>query len=152
MCGSCRKWVCRAYFPEKQPYITGDTLNICSGGDYAAECLIYSDAVKWREDKRIKSLDEKCPFAFNTVCGKPWLWICKGSTEAWFLTEVEVDNRDIPIRDSDGNMVFKPGRSVDDIKGACLSGDPAIYEGCLHYKEGIKFRKYVKEVKKGEKP
>jgi hypothetical protein len=125
---------------------------ICSGDNYETECLIYLDAVQWREEKKIKSLKEHCPFAQNTVCDKPWLWVCKGSTEAWFLTEVEENQHGLPIRDSDGNVVFKPGRSISDIKEACLSGDAEIYEECPHYKEGVEFREYVKRVKKGEKP
>lgn len=152
LCGSCKKWVCRAYFPEKQPYIKDDMMPICTGNDYEKECLIYSDATKWREERKRQSLNEHCPFAHNTVCGKPWLWICKGATPPFFLTEVEVDQRGLPIRDSDGAMKFKPMRSIEDIKGACLSGDTKIYEECPQYKEGIEFREYVKRVKKGENP
>lgn len=152
LCGTCKKWVCRGYFPEKQPHIAENMVPVCLGDDYEKECLIYLDAVQWREERKKKSLNEHCPFAFNTACGKPWLWICKGATPPFFLTDVETDPQGRTLRDGDGNLVFKPMRRIEDIKEACLSGDTAIYEGCPLYKEGVEFREYVKRVKKGENP
>ena len=154
LCGTCKKYVCRAYFPEKQPYIKGDMMPVCTGNDHKTECLVYSDAVQWREERKRKSLEEHCPFAHNTVCGKPWLWLCKGEPASPYfpLTDIEMDQHGRIIRGEDGNIIFKPGRSIADIKEACLSGDIKIYEECPHYKNGIEFREYVKRVKKGEKP
>ena len=150
LCGACKKYVCRAYFPEKQPYIKGDMMPVCTRDDYETECLVYPAAMQWREERKRKSLSEHCPFAHNTVCGKPWLWICKGASLPFFLTDIETDQHGRTIRDKDGNMVFKPKQSIADIKDACLSGDTEIYEECPNYKEGIEFREYVKRVKKGE--
>ena len=150
LCGSCKKYVCRGYFPEKQPYIKGDMMPVCTGNDYKTECLVYSDAVQWREERRRKSLKEHCPLAHNSVCGKPWIWICKYAADYFFLTEVETDQQGRTIRGDDGNMIFKPGQSIEDIKEACLSGDTEIYEGCPNYKDRVEFREYVKRVKKGE--
>lgn len=152
ICGRCKKSVCRAYFPEKQPYITDATLPTCKGKNYEKECLIYPEAVKWRKEKRKKSLQDHCPFAQNTVCGKPWLWICKGSITPFFLTDVEMTPQGSIIRDADMNLIFKPDKSIDDIKDTCLSGDEEIYHNCPHYVDGVAYREYVKRVKKGEKP
>ena len=152
VCGRCKKSVCRAYFPEKQPYITDSTLALCKSENYEKECLIYPEAVKWREEKKRKSLEEHCPFASNTVCGKPWLWLCKGQPASPYfpLTDIEMDQHGHIIRGEDGDIIFKPGRSIANIKGICLSGDTKIYEGCPNYKDGIEFLEYVKRVKKGE--
>lgn len=152
LCGPCKNYVCRGFFPEKQPHIKADMLSICTGDGYEHECLIYPDAVQWREERRTKSLNEHCPFAYNTACGKPWLWICKGASPPFFLTDIETDQQGRVIRGEDGNIVFKLGRNIADIKESCLSGDIKIYEECPNYKEGIEFREYVKRVKKGENP
>jgi len=150
LCGVCKKWVCRAYFPEKQPHIAENMTPICTGEEYEKECLIYVDAVQWREDRKRKSLGEHCPLAHNAVCGKPWMWICKYAGDYFFLTEVETDEHERVVRDRDGNMVFKPMRSIEDIKGACLSGDTTIYEACPLYKENMEYREHLKLIKKGE--
>ena len=152
LCGTCKKWVCRGYFPEKQPHIAENMVKICLGDDYEKECLIYLDAVQWREERKKKSLNEHCPLAHNAVCGKPWIWICKYAADYFFLTEVETDEHGRTVKDGDGNLVFKPNRSIEDIKEACLSGDTAIYEGCPHYKEDIEYREHIKRVKKEENP
>ena len=150
LCGKCRKWVCRAYFPERQPYITENMRPTCEGDNYETECLIYGGAAEWQKERKRLSLETHCPFASNTVCGKPWLWICKGGTTPFFLTEAdEAAGRDGRMRrDENGNIVFKPGKSVDDIKDACLSGKMEVYEGCPRYKEGMEQREYVKQLKK----
>jgi len=150
LCGACKKYVCRGYFPEKQPYIKNDMTPTCIGNNYKHECLIYSDAVQWREARRRKSLDEHCPFAANAFCGKPWLWMCKGAVPPFALTEIETDPQGRTIRGKDGDIIYKAGRSVANIKGTCLSGDTKIYEKCPSYKMGVEYRKYVKQVKKGE--
>ena len=151
LCDKCRSAVCRAYFPERQPRVKEDMKPICKGENYADECLIYPEAVVWRQKRYEKSLTEKCPFAKNTMCAKPWIWICKGHVPPFFLTAVEEDDRGIPVRDGDGEVIFKEGRSINDIRGTCLSGDPAIYTECPHYKEGMMYREYVKKVKNREK-
>ena len=148
LCGSCKKYVCRAYFPEKQPYIKSGMMPICVGENYEKECLIYVDAVQWHEERKRKSLLDHCPFAANTFCGKPWLWMCKGAVPPVSLTEVEVDERNLP-KLVDGGITYKLGKSITDIKNRCLSGKMEIYEECPYYKEGIEFREYVKRVKKG---
>jgi len=150
LCGSCKKYVCRAYFPEKQPYITNTMMPVCAGDNYEHECLIYADALAWREERKRRSLNEHCPFAYNTFCGKPWLWVCKGVAPIYFpLTEVEVDHHNIPLRDEEGKQVFKLGKSIDDIKGFCLSGDTEIYENCPNYKSGVEYNAFLNKLKRG---
>ena len=146
--------MCRAYFPERQPYVDAATQKICEGDNYAEECLIYSDAAGWQAERKRLSLEVHCPFAYNTVCGKPWLWICKGATPPFFLTEAEeVPGKDGRMRrDEDGNIVFKSGRTINDIKDTCLSGKPEVYEGCPNYKEGVEHREYVEQLKKRGNP
>jgi len=122
---------------------------ICTGGGYESECLIYPEAVKWREERRLRKLNEHCPFASNAVCGKPWLWLCKAHGTYFPLTEVEEEDGR-PMR-GDGGYVYKEGKSVENIREACLSGDTAVYEGCPNYKDGVEYREYIKRVKKGEK-
>jgi len=152
MCGKCRKWVCRAFFPEKQPYISENMRPICSGNDYERECLVYGEAQRWREERRRQRLAEQCPFASNAECGKPWRWMCKGGTPPFFLTEVEQDQYGHIPRGPDGGYIWKQGKSVADIRDTCLSGRVEVYEGCPHYKEGVAFREYVASIKKGENP
>ena len=147
LCGSCKKYVCRAYFPEKQPYIKNDMLPLCTGDNYEHECLIYPDAVTWHEERMRKSLNEHCPFAANAFCGKPWLWMCKGAVPPFALTDVETDGRGIAIH-VEGNLVYKSERSVSDIKDTCLSGKMDVYKGCPSYKEGMAFRESAKKLKK----
>lgn len=134
-CGGCRKYVCRAYFPVKQPYVMKDMLPVCRGADYAEECPRYGDAVEWREERRRKSLDVHCPYASNNVCGKPWLWMCKSGVVPYFpLTDVKMDENGRILRDEEGSLVFKEGQSIEDIRETCLSGDVEIYRGCPHYR------------------
>ena len=150
LCGACKKYVCRGYFPEKQPYIKNDMILVCTGDNYEHECLIYPDAVAWREEKQRKGLGEHCPCASNAFCGKPWLWICKYAGDYLFLTDVEVDGRGLVAKDKDGNLMFKPGLGIENIKGTCLSGDTKIYAKCPKYKKETEYREHVKRVKKGE--
>jgi len=128
-------------------------LPICRGENYAQECLIYPEAVVWRQKRREKSLTEKCPFASNTVCSQPWTWLCKApvTRPQFFLTEVEINERGLPRRDEAGSVVFKEGRSVEDIRDTCLSGDPEIYTECPWYKERIEYLETVKKAKKARK-
>ena len=147
LCDKCRSAVCRAYFPEKQPHIKEDLKPVCRGENYAQECLIYPEAVVWKQKRREKSLTEKCPFASNTVCSQPWLWICKGAVPPFFLTEIETNERGLSQRDEAGEVVFKEGRSIEDIRETCLSGNPKIYTECPWYKIGVEFREHAKQVK-----
>jgi hypothetical protein len=129
----------------------GNMVSVCTGNNYEKECLIYPRAMAWRDERRKKSLLEHCPFAYNTFCGKPWLWVCKGVAPIYFpLTEIETDQHDLPIRGEDGDITFKPGKSIADIKDTCLSGDEKIYLDCPNYKTGIEYREYLKSIKKGE--
>lgn len=152
LCGKCRKSVCRGFFPEKQPYLTADMGAICTGGDHETECLIYPEAVKWREQRKRRRLAEHCPFASNAVCSQPWLWLCKALGTYFPIADVEKDEKGIVLRDGEGNPIYKPKQSVEDIRGTCLSGDPEKYEECPHYKDGLDLREYIKRVKKAEKP
>lgn len=143
----CDNHVCRAFFPEKQPLIDPKSKDICMGDEYVEECLIYGEGNKWREERRLKGLKEKCPFATNTRCGRPWEWWCKGGEYPFQLTtfEVKIGTHDIPVRDENGDIKFI--QSVDDFKDACLSGDEAIYLECPNYKSGVALQELVMKLK-----
>jgi len=144
----CGVYVCRAFFPEKQPIIDKNTLPLCQSSEYESECLQYQEGAKWQEDRRVKGLTEKCPFAQANRCGRPWEWWCKGGNYPFLLTPYEIreGTDDIPVRDENGDIKFL---EVDyDIHESCLSGDPEIYTTCPHYKTGMELREYVRELKK----
>lgn len=148
MCkGGCKEdwYVCRAFFPERQPRIMPSQLSVCQSHEHM-ECPQLAAGRAFREERKRKNLEIKCPFASNTVCGKPWLWMCKGRVPPFFLTLYEEDDKGLPIRDEDGGIKFT--RGIDDIKDTCLSGDPAIYKECPWYKEGTEFRDTWRRVKK----
>ena len=147
LCGKCRKNVCRAYFPERQPYVDAVTQNICEDDNYAEECLIYPEAVKWREERRRLSLEVHCPFASNTVCGKPWLWLCMAGPGYHPLTEVETGAHETVVL-RDGEVVYKLGKSPHDLRETCLSGQKTVYVECPNYKRGMQIRETVNQVKK----
>ena len=100
--------------------------------------------MKWREEKRLKGLEEKCPFASNTRCGRPWEWWCKGSDYPFILTpfEVKEGTEDLPVRDADRNIKFLPVEY--DMKETCISGDPKIYTACPNYIRGMEVREAYK--------
>ena len=145
-CGkNCDSHLCRAFFPEKNPVIQKNSEDVCRGEDYATECLIYAEGLKWREEKRLNGLEEKCPFATNNRCGRPWEWRCDADIP-FLLTpyEVKKGTHDIPARDADKNIKFitlKTDTGEDfDLYKTCLSGDPSIYTTCPNYKVGVKIR------------
>ena len=146
----CDNHECWAFFPEKQPLIDPKSKDMCLGEEYVTECLIYVDGTKWREERRLKGLTEKCPFASNTRCGRSWEWWCKGSDYPFILTpfEVRAGTEDIPVRDADKNIKFLPVEY--DMKESCLSGDPKIYTTCPNYKLGMKSRAYDRQFKSKE--
>jgi hypothetical protein len=118
------------------------------GEEYKEECLQYIEGSRWQEEKKRKGLNEKCPFANNSRCGRHWEWWCKGSDYPFLLTTfmVKPNTDDIPMRDEYGEIMFT--RTVDDIKDTCFSGDIEIYEECPNYKRGMAVREYVRELKK----
>lgn len=147
----CDNHVCRAFFPEKQPIISKLTKDICTSDDYMTECLIYAEGMAYQEEKRRKGRSEKCPFAQNNRCGRPWEWWCKGGQAPFLLTLYEVieGTDDMPVRDADGNIKFT--RTTEDIYETCLSGDAAIYMECPAYKDGVALQEYVRNIKNKEK-
>jgi len=151
-CGKdCNKYICRAFFPDRTPYIDENTLPICQGEEYTTECLRYSEGIAWREEKRLKGLTEKCPFAQANRCGRSWEWWCKGSYYPFLLTTYEVreGTDDMPVRDENGDIVFT--RSKEDITPTCLSGDPEIYEKCPNYIIGKQQQEEYRKLKSREK-
>jgi len=120
---------------------------MCQGEEYKIECTQYMEGEKWREEKRLQGLKEKCPFASNTRCGRPWEWWCKGGMYPFLLTtyEIKPGTDDIPVRDRNGGIKFI--RGIEDIKETCLSGDPSIYVECPNYKIGEASREYVRNLK-----
>lgn len=133
--GKCKNYVCRAYFPEKQPIIQPNQLTTCQGEEYATECLIYGAGSVWRAARRAKFLENHCPFASNTMCGRPDEWWCKGSTPPFKL---------YPSYDENGELI----NTKEVLKESCWTGDEKIYGECPFYKEGTEFREYVKNIKK----
>lgn len=148
--GGCENYVCRAYFPDKQPLLKKDMLPMCRGTEHE-ECLRYIEGNALRIERKLKSLDEHCPFATNTRCGRPWEWWCKGGNYPFLLTtyEVKEGTMDTPIRDVEGNV--KLTRKVEDLKEVCFSGKTDVYEGCPNYQQGVALREYARELKKREK-
>lgn len=153
LCGKdCDNHVCRAYFPEKQPIIHKGSKDICLGEEYETECLIYSDGVNWREERRLKGLKEKCPFATNNVCGRPWQWRCD-AVYPFLLTPYETKpGKDlIPLRDKDKNIKFTKLKTDEgeefDLHKTCLSGDETLYPTCPHYTAGLKEREEYRKRK-----
>jgi hypothetical protein len=146
----CDNHECRAFFPEKQPLIDPKSKDMCLGEDYSTECLIYVDGTRWREEKRLKGLTEKCPFASNTICGRPWEWWCKGSNYPFILTpyEIKEGTENIPVRDADKNIKFIPVEY--DMRETCISGDSAIYMTCPHYLIGMEIREEYRQFKSNE--
>jgi hypothetical protein len=147
-CGSdCDNHVCRAYFPLKQPLIDPKSKDVCLADDHETECLTYIEASVWREEKRIKGLTEKCPFAQNNICGKSWDWWCKGSDYPFRLTvyEKQEGKDDLPVRDSERNIKFTYDKEMVD--STCLSGDPSIYTTCPNYEVGMMVREFGKKLK-----
>jgi len=147
----CDHHVCRAFFPEKQPLIDPKNKDVCLGDDHATECLIYAEGVAYREEKRVKGLTEKCPFAQNQRCGRPWEWWCKGANYPFKLTTFEIreGTDDIPVRDADGNIKFT--YDADVVNNTCLSGDAAIYTACPNYKLGMELREEARKLNSQEK-
>jgi len=124
----------------KQPWIARHDLDFCLS-EHHVECLRREEAIAWREQKRLKGLDEKCPFAHCTVCGKPWFWMCKGSDYPFILTPFEAVNELNPMhpkRDANGDIVFTYDKwQWKDVEETCLSGDPEIYMKCPSYILGM---------------
>ena len=149
----CDNHECWAFFPLKQPLISKLDKDVCLADDHTTECLIFSAGKKWREEKRVQGLTEKCPFAQNNVCGKSWWWWCKGGKTAFQLTPFEEaeGKPGIPKRDGDGNIVFislKTDEGEDfDMYKTCLSGDPSIYTTCPQYKLGVESRELSNSLK-----
>lgn len=144
----CDDYVCRAFFPVRQPHIKKDTLPLCMGEDYAEECLQHIDGALFKAERRRKYLEDHCPFASNTVCGRPYEWWCKGGSTPFQLTLYETYDgtpHGTPKRDETGQVLFT--RSLEDIAETCLSGDKAVYMKCPHYIDGMLFREDYKKIK-----
>lgn len=138
-------WVCRAFFPDKQLNVLKSQLSTCLSN---GECITREDATRWREERRMSVVDVHCPYARNTVCGKPWLWLCKSGVTPYFpLTEAETNEKGLPVRDSEGKVVLK--RGLDEYKDTCFSGKLEVYEGCPYYQYAEKQRN-LKGLKTGE--
>ena len=147
----CDNHVCRAYFPLRQPLIDPKSKDICLGDDHAEECLQFISGKKWREERRLKGLTEKCPFASNQRCGRLWEWWCKGSNYPFLLTtfEIKEGTHDLPVRDAQGDIKFTYDKEMVD--GTCLSGNPEIYMECPNYKLGMEIREEYARLKMQEK-
>ena len=143
--GGCENYVCRAYFPDKQPMIQKDLLETCKGEEYATECLEYEAGTNHREEKISKRLEKQCKFATNNRCDKPWIWDCKAYHNPGPLTIFEVNEKGLPKRGADGNVVFIVG--VDDFKDTCLLGGVEVYTKCPHYIDAMEYIKEYYTVK-----
>jgi len=125
--------------------IKKELLELCRSEEYAEECLIYEAGTRHREEKLSKRLEKQCPFATNNRCDHPWEWTCKGSTYPFPLTTYEVNEKGLPKKDAEGNIVFT--RDVDDFKDTCLVGGPDVYTKCPHYVDGMRAREEYYEHK-----
>lgn len=140
----CDKYVCRAFFPNSQPIITPDQLPMCQDDEYA-DCPRFTEGRKFHALRIEQKRKLHCPFASNTVCGKPWQWWCKGGRVPFQLTLYDEDEKGLPKRDENGEIIFT--RGIEDIKDTCLTGDPVIYEECPNYKAGVALREEWRRIK-----
>ena len=103
----CDNYVCRAFFPEKQPLIMDRDVPMCqSGGE---DCVLRIEGRIYQKEKREKKHKIHCPFASNTICGKPWEWWCKGRVPPFPLTLYEKNELGLPKRDSEGEIIYQRG-------------------------------------------
>lgn len=131
---NCDNWVCRAYFPERQPTIRDNLLPVCMGENYEKECPNYIAGRDFRERRHLDKLKLHCPFATNNECGKPDNWMCKGRAPPFRL---------YPAKDEDGVLL----NTMEQLKETCLSGKREIYIECPFFKEGLKqYNKTIREV------
>ena len=147
LCGNkpdCTNVVCRSHFPESQPMLKEDMLELCNSDEWE-ECARFVEGEELRAEKKRNQWKMHCPFASNAFCDKPWRWTCKASYP-WLLTTYEVDEDGLPKRDEEGNIKFTYDKALVD--NTCLSGDPEIYEGCPNYIAGVKEREEDMRVKK----
>lgn len=133
----CDNYQCRAFFPDTQPLVMKKDLPICQSDEHV-DCVRFNEGEVYQEERRLKRLKQQCPYASNTVCGKPWDWWCKGRVPPFELTLPLKDEKGIIQRDENGEILFE--RGYEDIKDTCLSGDPEVYEACPYYKQGEEFR------------
>jgi len=118
----CDNYVCRAFFPERQPNIVQDRIEeICKQPDHRELCERWVEGRLWHIKRRERGVGDPCKYASNTVCGKPDEWWCKGH---------------VP-----------PFRINNDELSPCISGDMEIYVSCPHYKMGEAFREEWRRVK-----
>ena len=155
----CKDYVCRAFFPIRQPIIKQDTLPLCMSEDYEEECPQYAAGTLFRDERRRKHLENHCPFASNTVCGHPEEWWCKGGyiphklypayiEETWWqrhlreaLTFLHLRQ---PMETFNGKPVMFPKKQLEE---SCWTGDKVIYMECPAYKDGIKSREEYNRIK-----
>ena len=141
----CENYVCRAFFPEKQPWISPRDLEMCM--NYAEDCLRREEGIEYHKQRLKEKRDLHCKYASNTVCGKPWLWMCKGHVPPFILTPYEhIEGKPmVPKRDDNGEIIFKYDPEI--VKNTCFSGKQEVYEACPSYKAGEEFHKRWMEVK-----
>lgn len=135
----CDNYVCRAYFPESQPYVLKRDEPMCMSATHK-ECLRFIEANQWRAQRRMDSLKIHCPFASNTRCGRPWEWWCKGGDYPFKLTTYEIKDGtdDIPLRDENGDIKFTHDQEI--LNQTCFSGKTEVYEACPNYILGMRHR------------
>jgi len=155
----CDKYVCRAFFPLRQPIIKADTMPLCMSEDYEEECPQYAAGTEFKAERRRKYLEDHCPFASNTVCGHPEEWWCKGGyvphklypeyleetrwqrTVRQVLTFLRLRQ---PAETFNGKLVMFTTKQLEE---ACWTGDKEIYGKCPAYIDGMKFREEYKRIK-----
>lgn len=155
----CDNYVCRAFFPFRQPIIKKDTLPLCMDENYETECPQYASGTKFKAERRRKHLENHCPFASNTVCGHPEEWWCKGGVvphklypvyleENWrqrltrrILTFIKMRP---PVETYNGKPVMFSRKQLEE---SCWTGDKAVYMMCPAYVEGTRTREEYKRIK-----
>ena len=143
----CDKYVCRAFFPERQPIVKPEMVSDCSDPEYAEVCPQRLAGIQWSEEKRARELTEKCPFAVNPRCSRPWEWHCYGGISPYKLTtfESKPGKPEVPARNEDGSIKFT--YNVEDVQWACLGGDPEVYTKCPRYIAGVQYKKDYERIK-----
>ena len=159
----CKDYVCRAFFPLRQPIIKQGTLPLCMGEDYGEECPQYAAGTEFRAERLRKHLETCCPFASNTVCGHPEEWWCKGGyvphklypvylEETWLQRLWRKTLTFLQFRVPAEVFNWKPVVfSKKELENTCWTGDRAVYMECPAYKDGVKSREEYNRIK-GKKP
>ena len=153
----CNNWVCRAFFPERQPTIQDNLLHICQSEKYGEECPNYVAGTQFREKKRLDKVKVHCPFASNNICGHPEIWTCKGYPHRLYPAYIPEKRRQrlwrqlctfLRLREPAELHNSKPVEfTTKQLEATCWSGKKEVYVQCPNFQAGLmQYGKTAEEV------